>query len=642
MNISCLESDEFQVELEIRGIQSTPQSFLILNRQLEEEQKFPTLLPDKPHKLAMRNSAHEIKICLLKINRIQSALDSDIISSADLANYQSRLLHIQNRLRRLQNVTGNLSDLESLFNRIRCLNVKIREIMFCGELSTVNNTQPPPEFSTPNVSKLPDSNQVNGTHVEQPTYLVDSSNIATPNNGSNTNDRNVDNNPSDTTHLFQQMMDKFDVVLSKINKNLNSPQKSIPPNPHNSVGINNPMHNFERVDERTLNRTIASWNLKFKGSASDVPIEKFLFRIEHMAKASRIPLDRLVDIVSCCFCDSALDWYWTFRERHANIPIVWDYFKYYIIERFQNIYNERHIKRLLEQRKQKFPRETFIEFMDDIQKIALQSKIPIPDGEILSILLNNMRPGLREKFINQEFTSVNHLANACRRVEQLWQELGTNPEGSTSKERHVHEIEHGQFLPPSQSNNVFSSTFEPSSHFDQTPLLNSRNSAAPNNSVPYAPPQNTYQAPTHGTFLRYANPPVWQPQCEQNDLDDQPELCALYNQYPRRNVPNAYNTVHQQKPPVIRTCWNCKIPGHYFRRCKLPMRNFCMVCGRDNTSYSDCVTCNSSMTENQQTKAWGQRESNLQNIKILPRKPTVVEDAASNTDPELYRRQRNM
>ena len=88
------------------------------------------------------------------------------------------------------------------------------------------------------------------------------------------------------------------------------------------------------------------------------------------------------------FSDSALDWYWTFRERHVNIPIGWEYLKYYIIDRFQVIVNERHIKRLLEQRKQKFPRESFLDFMDDIQKIALQSKIAIPDSEILSILLN--------------------------------------------------------------------------------------------------------------------------------------------------------------------------------------------------------------------------------------------------------------
>ena len=79
MDVKLLENDEIQVELEIRGILPSADALEVLSNKIEDEKRYPIFIPDNIHKLAIRNCGHELKLCTLKLNRIESALNSVVI-----------------------------------------------------------------------------------------------------------------------------------------------------------------------------------------------------------------------------------------------------------------------------------------------------------------------------------------------------------------------------------------------------------------------------------------------------------------------------------------------------------------------------------------------------------------------------------
>lgn len=277
-----------------------------------------------------------------------------------------------------------------------------------------------------------------------------------------------------------------------------------------------------------------TWNLKFSGSKKDnVPIERFLKRVERMAFRYQISQTRLVDDVSFLLEGDAKEWYWTYLEKMEIVS--WEQLKMELIRRFQLRKSDDDIYIDMSSRKQDYPRESFYDFYFGILQMSLQLRIPMPDHELIRYLKANMRPGLHLALGNQlsQIHNINQLVSKCVEFEDLWTKFGYSPESMLHPPaRTVNEL--------SGSNIMLSNAeIDPCSSLEATNEVNEIRF----NNAGYRPP------------------------------------APRYSDYPNRN-PNKSNHLPQD---VI--CFNCNQPGHYSNTCPVPKKKPT----DDNSLCSNCM-----------------------------------------------------
>lgn len=92
-------------------------------------------------------------------------------------------------------------------------------------------------------------------------------------------------------------------------------------------------------------------------------------------------------------------------------------------------------------------------------------------------------------------------------------------------------------------------------------------------------------------------------------------------------------------PNSLDICWNCDDIGHRYRDCPAETRRiFCFGCGASNVVKPKCPTC-LSKSGNSIREAKNPGSQRLLLTRPSPNYRRQTEEVASNTDPELYRRQ---
>lgn len=357
--------------------------------------------------------------------------------------------------------------------------------------------------------------------------------------------------------------------------------------PHHYYSVRTEASQGSRAPETAISRIINSWNLKFGGTLNDLPIDRFLFRLEFLAQASNIPLTSLIDHLGSILVGNASEWYWTYLERHRFQDRSWNRIKTDLIERFNFFRSDRDIKRAMDNRKQK-PREKFVDFQDAILKIALQAKTPIPDWEILEVLKDNMEPQLQILLANRDIRNITRLAFECNNLEDIWARVGNNPPVSVNRSIprfNVHEL----------SNTLV----------ETVPI---HHNPTPNDSQ--------YMGDEHMLI---------------------PDIQAFSYRNDSSRVNSKQSGVQFDRSQL--KCWNCKHNGHSYRYCRSRERNlFCTMCGQENVMFVDCSRCNQSGNQgNPQGRNLELRDPILQNRHIPTKPPCTITESASNTDPEFYK-----
>lgn len=69
------------------------------------------------------------------------------------------------------------------------------------------------------------------------------------------------------------------------------------------------------------------------------------------------------------------------------------------------------------------------------------------------------------------------------------------------------------------------------------------------------------------------------------------ESPLTYSQCDTDRSNSAQNPIKGNVIPVAPLCWNCKEPGHTFKKCNRPRAKFCYRCGKADVTVRSCTTC---------------------------------------------------
>lgn len=169
---------------------------------------------------------------------------------------------------------------------------------------------------------------------------------------------------------------------------------------------------------------IHKWNIIFDGTPFGSPIDRFLYRVEHLAKSNRIPFSKLVNDLHILLRKIALEWYWSYLQRNGIVQ--WENLIQDMRSRFQDRKTDFEIRQSIVARKQKF-RESFLEFYSAILDSTLSLNQSLPESEIFFILRQNMSSELQLKLAGRKISTVPELVNQCVDIEDTWLRVNNCP-----------------------------------------------------------------------------------------------------------------------------------------------------------------------------------------------------------------------
>lgn len=197
----------------------------------------------------------------------------------------------------------------------------------------------------------------------------------------------------------------------------------------------------------------------------------------------------------------------------------------------------------------------------------------MPNGKLVFVITQNMRPGLQDRLAVTQFTTVDELVRQCVAYEDAWTRNRIVPEKFCETRKQVHEL---QVLEDSNgSTNLNNSRIIPIGC--STYLAITQNSPYYHNQLPIV---------THPT-LQYNYPTYSYSQVQQPiDYSDHP--VGMYNSTKFKPLVNAIASNREAGSVKtvsssgihIKHCWNCRQTGHYFKNCNHRiLHTFCVGCG---------------------------------------------------------------
>lgn len=589
MNCQHLDPEEFGVECELRNLHGSLFTLVKkLTTILDSESKDGDE-PQRPHEKARKQPKREIVVCENKLRELQTML-TEILSSENIdfdsiEVIQSRLWHVQSRLTRISgsasvtdianklslscdsflaaiaSVLKDQSNRNNSMDVIRAVQLEIP--LYDGQEDNVDDAEIPKDDAVPGTSK-----QIDLPHPLASTGRIPSltsSNV------------NIHDTIADISLMLENLSRKSGLHVPKVSENKNQNTFSIE-GQSNARDISENVNVLPNTSHHTrkypTHLQVQKWNINFNPSSKEtIPIEQFLYRVEHLAKVYKISHNDLVNDVQFLLSGEACQYYWLFLKTTSNLN--WADLKVALVTRFKDRKTDFDIKFELHSRKQNVPRETFLEFYNAVLTISYTLKVPLSDSDLIDLLMRNMRDGLMISLAGESFTSIQELVKRCVALEDSWSRIGYIPENNLQRRRNVSEL--GECQQPQ-------------------PMNNSSN--------------------------------------ELNNYSFDASVSALAQSY------NTFNKA-SISTPNNRTCWNCDAVGlHHWIDCTDSVkRKFCYGCGAKNTLKPNCVRC-STKSGNLRSEVKVTGSIPFRNNEISLNQPQT-EEAASNTDPELYRRQHN-
>lgn len=455
-NINHLKPDEFLIECSVRKLTGNPlENLENLKLLIKGELDNPILRPVKPHIQASKNPDREIRKCQIKIYELRQNFidleDETLDEENNQDSIMSRIMHVIRRLERLSSATRRY--------KTQCLQVLKEAQAFQKYMKDyVNKTS-----SFANIVETIEKD--NNTGIEELSssgeeLSDDESVISNQTVAFAAQEQNIFRNKCDiasSSQALSKTMSAQGINLKLDNEysnqinldmaNLNIHAQSYPDLPNmryqnQSAKTSQPLPIYQTQPTIHLSSSdhkikLAFWKIDFDGSSDGLPIERFLFRVEHLARTHRVTENELKDQFGVLLKGSALNWYWCYLERNPNL--TWSQLRNAIIERFQDRRTDDDIRRILDSRKQKSG-ETFMEFYNEILSLSLRFRNPISDADILRTLRYNMSIGLQNHLADQEIDSISTLVRRCVALEDMWKRHQFNPEKFCKPIFQVHEI----------------------------------------------------------------------------------------------------------------------------------------------------------------------------------------------------------
>lgn len=427
MDLQHLESDELEVEFQIRKVDPMSDSALVkLTQTLREEEAGARSKPTLPHPI---KASSEIQLCKRKLNlmeqeRIKHATSGDLTS---LDVLRSRACHMVSRLERLVSYASDnhaippmLTEATNLVQRIVPSNFENSpsntssdqllhgfDDLGAAALSSNNATDSAPNLSTGATRKSTTSQNYRPPPASQPSrWQADPSIIQVGRHSA----------PPPSSAAFQ-------AFVQRATGRPNGPSSGIPaenlgfPPPHAAQADPAGQAISQGRNRLGLTHILSKWTVRFGGSAKDLPIDEFFFRVENLAAADNVHADSLVLGLHCLLTGNASDFYWVQRRKNPNH--AWVALKQAMIAHFARQETDLEIRKLIMERRQA-ANEGFGEFSLAVECLAARLHRGMEDGELMDILRQNMSSKLQTCLLMYPTPTVDALKGACRKYERLW------------------------------------------------------------------------------------------------------------------------------------------------------------------------------------------------------------------------------
>lgn len=644
MNLDHLTPSEIEVECTVRHISgSQPQRLTKLRSELSKEKLGQSLSPGQPHAQVKARPRLELETCtsklkdIIKLFRDQVSTDDNQVS--DFSKEQcdilsSKVIHIQGRLSRLNKIPELItrvnylleicSQLSKNFSELSLDRTQLEktvksidtieigsdtsepELEIHPSVIELNKTINIPNSEQNNPSSMSPSNGISATPFRDNAYsqpyrllrdLVQSStqsdHLLNPHTGAKDCETfafspfsapNNSNRPRATVSNLDGNM------LAHPSSNINhvhfNPMLS---SPYDALETNYPINNNYPTEPNSLLYTTQGPTTTTRHpSSSRVALAKVVRNLKFDGSVNGISIDKFIYRFEAIAFDHGIPMSKLIEEVHGFLDGAAQEYYWCCRETHHSI-TWPQMRSLLKDRFQDFrtdpiiksamearrqkSNEAFIDFYNDLVSMSVSLRSPMSSTELISLVMKNMRNALQYELASWIPHSLPELVQRCVNAEHTWRRLGAIPSGHIQG-RSVHEI---QF---------------PTEYPTQT-------------QIQYRYPE---QVPSPSPINDIPNP--------SNYLD-------------AMNRPQPY-TVNSMR------CWNCS-GQHRFQECDIPIRSiFCFGCGKKDVLKPNCPICKS---RSQGNRTEGMRPSGISHF--LPKNQgipkTEVMEAASNTDPELYK-----
>lgn len=534
-----LDRHEVGVEFEVRNID--PQSdgpIEALHTRLVAERADSALVPIHTHKL--KTPRTELVLCDDMVstisNMLTTCLRQDPPETRDLNTVMARCHHYAGRLKRLgSNVSACSAQASSLITTLWEIEARARRLVTesvdsenAVNVTAENGSQGAsggaPGLDNPNITPATVSNANVNPNRAVGTRI---SGWGTP---------SAQNRPT-PNHPLNKDFNIWNPVEPLLSWN------PFPANRSNDRGNlrNSTINQGRQQSERSAHherQAIYNWRLTFDGEPKGLSVEEFLFRVERLARAEDINLERLPELVHILLRGKAEAWFWLFARKYPNCG--WNDLKGHLEREFCTQSTDFEIRKRIESRCQR-PGESFSDFRSEVVGLAAKMRRPLGETEIIYILRANMNRRLKDFLLLRPTETVDELRDVCREYEKLWagdewyrnrmqQRRSVNAIEDTSQERFMNVTAEG----------------------------------------------------------------------DDESLVEQLDAMGYYSGPGRNNSANmganrAHQTNYATKPiqPQHLVCWNCEGVGHIFWRCPEEQKRLhCYGCGTANVAKSNCKRCN--------------------------------------------------
>lgn len=569
-----LTSDELEYELVLRGFDlHGPSSIDRLRQAILHEADGTVDFPIDSGRATRNNVTQELQECERKWSEVQRAI-REAEQSADsslVERGQSRIVHLTQRVGRLQHRAPEHSAVERLMARVRELDSHVgsmRDSLGAGELSGegamaeqadvgVGDDQllahrPQPQHRQQVVFNTagPAAAQGVGSHVAPGSRMATPSSFE-PQTGCNAVDlgRMSANQNQRLEPIVRGFFNNAHPVPthdhSRFQANPFGQQQAPPPNNRSFVPIpaNHHAPAFNGYAQHRPDAYVAEqaapipqrsgygqqagngmagghnihkWSLRFDGSSNGLDAADFIFRLERQAQLYGVAQRALVIGIGELLTGRAAQWYWTYQRQAPDAG--WDGFRRAFMRRYAPHQDtDFEIRAKMENRWQR-QGESFSDYCQDVEAMAIRLVRAMQDDELVEVLRRNMSMQLQTALWQTRTRTVDELLEQCNAYERVLKE--GQRRSSQRQPMRLHEVSQPEFQGMAESPNM------------------------------YAP----------------AGEEGWLPEVE------------------------ALKVAGNRQEYLV--CWNCDDMGHAFSQCRKQQNSvFCFTCGLKGEISATCPKC---------------------------------------------------
>lgn len=449
MEPKCLRPDELNYELVLRNIGTNhPDRLLLLQQALNAEALGQCEAPLDAQRITRQTVTQELRECDSKLGELVAEFDEALAAANDMAlgALQSRLMHLSGRAARLQAYAPEHAAVGRIVGRIS----ELGRTSKVGRLSLgAGESMADDDVMCPDVGD-DDAGAIGGVRrrtLERQQVLpleapyVAAPRVSLPRAKAPSNGR-FSWGLDDMTHAFADHRDAANGQLPPPNQySLVGPGPANPPIVRRSSQFAAPPAPNSRAEAQAVHGgfRIAKWPLRFSGGANELTIDEFLFRVERLARLDGVTPGALAIGVGVLLTDRAAQWFWTYQRKGDGGS--WDELKAAFIRRYRpQRENDHDIRAKIEARKQRCG-ESFGDFCQDIEALAVRLMRRMPDDEIVETLRRNMTMTLRKALWRTHTASIDELMQACSEFEILCEEEERQMRTAMRRQMRVSEIE---------------------------------------------------------------------------------------------------------------------------------------------------------------------------------------------------------